>query len=60
MGEGAVDWAWAGKTITAAKFRGPISLHFEYEIPGATAQERTRRTLDAAVKDLGFSRRIFG
>jgi L-ribulose-5-phosphate 3-epimerase len=59
MGEGAVDWAWAGKTITAAGFRGPISLHFEYEIPGATAQERTRRTLDAAIKDLAFSRRIF-
>ena len=41
MGEGAVDWAWLGKTIAEAKFAGPISLHFEYEIPGATAKERT-------------------
>ena len=41
MGEGAVDWAWFGKTIAEAKFAGPISLHFEYEIPGSTAKERT-------------------
>ena len=59
MGEGMVDWAWVGKTIASAGFAGPISLHFEYEIPGNTAAERTRRTLDAAVKDLAFSRKVF-
>jgi sugar phosphate isomerase/epimerase len=59
MGEGMVDWTWMGSTLKAANFKGPISLHFEYEIPGATAQERTRRTLEMAVKDLEFSRKIF-
>jgi sugar phosphate isomerase/epimerase len=57
LGEGMVDWAAVGTALSAAKFAGPISLHFEYEIPGATAQERTRRTLDAAIKDLAYARR---
>jgi L-ribulose-5-phosphate 3-epimerase len=60
MGEGMVEWAWFGKAFKDAAFNGPISLHFEYEIPGATPQERTKRTLEAAVKDLAFSRKAFG
>jgi hypothetical protein len=48
-----------GKVVRDAKFTGPISLHFEYEIPGNTPEERTRRTLDAAVRDLAFARRMF-
>ena len=60
MGEGMVDWAWMGSTLKAANFKGPISLHFEYEIPGATAAERTRRTIEMAVKDLDFARKTFG
>jgi hypothetical protein len=48
-----------GKTTADAKFTGPISLHLEYEIPGSTPQERTRRTLDAAIRDLAFARRTF-
>ncbi len=59
MGEGAVDWAWFGKTIAEARFAGPISLHFEYEIPGSTAKERTNNTLTAAVKDLAYAKRFF-
>jgi len=59
MGDGMVDWAWVSKAIKAAGFTGPISLHFEYDIPGSTPQERTRRTLEAAVKDLAFSRKFF-
>ncbi len=59
MGEGAVDWAWFGKTIAEAKFAGPVSLHFEYEIPGSTAKERTTNTLAAAVKDLAYAKRFF-
>ena len=59
MGEGAVDWEWMGKTVKAANFAGPISMHIEYDIPGATAGERTRRTIAAAVKDLAFTRRVF-
>ncbi len=58
LGEGAVDWPWVAKALKDASFNGPISFHFEYEIPGSTPQERTRRTLDAAVKDLAFARRV--
>ena len=57
LGEGMVDWGWIGGALRDARFAGPVSLHFEYEIPGGTVQERTRRTLDAAVKDLAFARR---
>jgi sugar phosphate isomerase/epimerase len=60
MGKGAVDWAWVGKTISEAKFKGPISLHFEYEILGSTPQERTKNTLTAAVADLAVARKFFG
>lgn len=59
MGEGAVDWAWVGKTIGEAQFQGPISLHFEYEIPGATPAEQTKNTLAAAVRDLAVARKYF-
>jgi sugar phosphate isomerase/epimerase len=60
LGEGMVDWAWVGKTLAAGGFAGPVSLHFEYEIPGGTAAERTRHTLAAAAKDLEFARRVVG
>jgi hypothetical protein len=60
MGEGMVDWAWFGTALRATKFDGPISLHLEYEIPGATAAERTRRTIAAAIKDIAFARRTLG
>ncbi|HEY3042464.1 MAG TPA: sugar phosphate isomerase/epimerase family protein [Vicinamibacterales bacterium] len=58
MGEGMVDWAWIGKMLRDANFNGPISIHFEYEIPGSTPQERTHRTLEAAKRDLAFTRRF--
>jgi L-ribulose-5-phosphate 3-epimerase len=57
LGEGMVDWTAIGTALRDAKFVGPISIHFEYEIPGSTAEQRTRRTLEAAVKDLAFARR---
>ena len=60
MGKGAVDWAWVSKTVGEAKFQGPISLHFEYEIKGSTPQEQTKNTLAAAVEDLAFARKFFG
>ena len=56
LGQGMVDWSWMGTALRAAQFRGPISVHLEYEIPGSTAQERTRRTLEAGVRDLAFAR----
>jgi len=60
LGEGAVDWAWVGKTVREANFQGPISLHFEYDIPGATPQEQTAHMIKAAAKDLAFARKFFG
>jgi len=57
LGEGLVDWTWFGSTLRATEFRGPISIHLEYEIPGATAAERIDATLAAARRDLAFARR---
>jgi sugar phosphate isomerase/epimerase len=58
LGEGQVDWGWVGSALRDAHFTGPVSLHFEYDIPGDTPQVRTSRTLDAARKDLAFARRV--
>jgi sugar phosphate isomerase/epimerase len=58
LGEGMVDWNWFGAAVRDAKFAGPISLHLEYEIGGATAAERTRNTIDAARRDLAVARNI--
>ena len=58
LGEGMVDWAWVGNALRAAKFSGPISVHLEYEIPGATPAERRRHTVDAARRDLGVARKF--
>jgi sugar phosphate isomerase/epimerase len=52
LGEGQVDWTFVGTALRDASFRGPISLHLEYEIPAGT-----RHTLDAAVRDLAVARR---
>ena len=60
LGEGMVDWTWMGTVLRNAKFSGPVSIHLEYDIPGATAEERTRKTLEAAVKDLKAARKILG
>lgn len=60
LGEGQVDWTWVGAALRDARFAGPVSLHFEYDIPGRTPQERTRRTLDAATRDLAAARRFLG
>jgi sugar phosphate isomerase/epimerase len=55
LGEGMVDWAWIGSALRGARFSGPVSLHLEYEIAGATPEERTRRTIDAARRDLAVA-----
>jgi sugar phosphate isomerase/epimerase len=60
LGDGMVDWPWIGSALREARFAGPISIHLEYEIPGSTAQERTRHTLEAAQRDLAFARRFLG
>ena len=48
MGEGMVDWPWFATTIAASTFAGPISVHLEYKIPGATPEELRRNTMIAA------------
>ena len=58
LGEGMVDWAWFAAALRDARFAGPISLHFEYEIGGGTPAERTALTLKAAVRDLAAARRL--
>jgi sugar phosphate isomerase/epimerase len=59
IGEGMVDWPWFASTIVAAKFAGPISQHFEYEIPGATKAEVAKNTIAAGKRDLAFIRQRF-
>jgi L-ribulose-5-phosphate 3-epimerase len=58
LGQGQVDWNWFGAVLRDVGFSGPISIHLEYETGGSTPQERTRRALDAARRDLAFARRV--
>jgi len=54
LGEGAVDWKTFFRLVSQAGFHGPISLHLEYDIAGATASAVEDATLAAAARDLGF------
>ena len=54
LGEGMVDWKYYFGALAQAGFQGPISLHLEYEIPGATAAEKEDNTLAALKRDLYF------
>ncbi len=54
LGEGMVDWKEFFAMLAKAGFHGPVSLHLEYEIPGATAGVKQDNTLDAAARDLAF------
>lgn len=54
LGEGAVDWKTFFRLVSQAGFHGPISLHLEYDIPGATASAVEDETLASAARDLGF------
>ena len=54
LGEGQVDWKAYFKLLRQANFQGPISLHLEYEIAGATTAAQEENTLAAAQKDLEF------
>ena len=56
LGQGMVDWAWYSKALAEGGFQGPVSLHLEYDIEGATADETRERTLEAAARDLQFIR----
>jgi L-ribulose-5-phosphate 3-epimerase len=54
LGEGMVDWPVYFKVLAEVRYRGPISLHLEYEIPGKTRSEREGNTLAAAARDLAY------
>jgi len=59
MGEGMVDWPWFASTIVNSPFAGPISVHVEYKIDGATPEELRRNMMTAAKRDLEFTKRAF-
>ena len=48
LGEGMVDWKYFFGALAKSGFRGPLSLHIEYEAPDP---------LEAAGKDLEFLNR---
>jgi L-ribulose-5-phosphate 3-epimerase len=54
LGQGMVDWKAYCKLLKQANFQGPVSLHFEYEIAGATKAAQEENTLLAAHKDLAY------
>jgi sugar phosphate isomerase/epimerase len=54
LGEGMVDWKSYFKALAQAGFQGPMSLHIEYHIPGATTAAREDNVLAAAQRDLEF------
>ena len=54
LGEGMVDWKYYFGALAQAGFQGPISLHLEYEIPGATAAEKEDNTLASLKRDLEY------
>jgi sugar phosphate isomerase/epimerase len=54
LGQGMVDWKAYFRALREANFRGPISLHLEYEIPGATTAAQEENTLAAAQRDFEF------
>lgn len=54
LGQGMVDWKQYFKMLRQASFHGPISLHLEYEISGATAAAKEENTILAAQRDLEF------
>jgi len=54
LGQGMVDWKAYFKALRQANFQGPISLHLEYEIPGATTAAQEENTLAAAQRDFEF------
>jgi sugar phosphate isomerase/epimerase len=48
LGQGMVNWSEVFKTLAAAKFAGPISLHVEYE---------PKDELAAIARDLEFMKK---
>lgn len=57
LGEGMVNWPDFCRQMSAIPFRGPVSLHIEYDPGGATRVERFDNSLAAAERDLSFLRK---
>jgi sugar phosphate isomerase/epimerase len=49
-----VDWTAYFTALARGGFHGPVSLHLEYDIEGATPAARRENTLAAAARDLAF------
>jgi sugar phosphate isomerase/epimerase len=60
LGEGMVDWKSVFEALAGAGFQGPISLHLEYEVPGATPAAREENVLAATGRDLAFLKARLG
>jgi L-ribulose-5-phosphate 3-epimerase len=54
LGDGMVDWKAYFAALARGAFRGPVSLHIEYDIPGATSAAKQDNVLAAASRDLAF------
>jgi sugar phosphate isomerase/epimerase len=54
IGDGMVDWKRFFAMLAKARFHGPVSLHLEYEITGATPAAQQENTVSAAARDLAF------
>ena len=57
LGEGMVDWPRFFGMLAKANFHGPISLHLEYEIPGATPEAEEENTISATARELAFMKK---
>jgi L-ribulose-5-phosphate 3-epimerase len=57
LGEGMVDWKTFFGALARAGFQGPVSLHLEYDLPGATPAALQESTLAAAARDLAVLKR---
>ncbi|MGI8784678.1 MAG: sugar phosphate isomerase/epimerase family protein [Acidobacteriota bacterium] len=54
LGQGMVDWKQYFEILARAGFRGPVSLHIEYDIAGSTPAAVEENTLVAVKQDLDF------
>jgi sugar phosphate isomerase/epimerase len=54
MGEGMVNWKAYFSMLAKANFHGPVSLHLEYAVPGATPEAQEQSMLAAAARDIAF------
>ena len=58
VGQGMVNWPYALRLFKGIQFTGPFSMHFEYDIPGDTEEEKRKNHLAAFRRDLGVFRRL--